>query len=462
MYRVLIFALFALVWAAMPVQASELVVLGETPVAEFTLPDGSVLKNAFVWRRSSEGLMIVHDDGQYFLNYKLLPDDWKAAYLGSPGEAVGPQPEDAGKSVPLDDRYKLEPILKGIDKLTPDGRNFLLRENSDETSQTTALALALLQSLLAKDADAARRVHMVIEEKGLEIEAVEIEQLFDPCATCDSEGVVYTDCPKCNGTGKCSKCEGTGKRPTGLGDNTIHCTVCRGTGVCPGCQGKKQLASRCRACSGRGQRVNSPYCEVKRDQLVHTANAIANKGKGLPITKAEPQRIAKVLKELPGLSPDARQFYLSDAYGGAMDTNILAACVIQSLVQGRMEEAKRFYLMVEAYYPEGDVLELDAYLKPCEACESIGFIERDCRACEGSGDCEKCGGDGQRDTDFLDRTIHCTTCRGSGKCTECGGDGKKSSRCSACDGLGRLFEQERAEIKLQILVEDLEDYFKKQ
>ena len=45
---------------------ADLVVLTETPVAEFTLPDGSVLKNAFVWRRSSEGLMIVHDDGQYF------------------------------------------------------------------------------------------------------------------------------------------------------------------------------------------------------------------------------------------------------------------------------------------------------------------------------------------------------------------------------------------------------------
>ena len=66
--------------------AEEIVVLGETPVAEFTLPDGSTLKNAFVWRRSSEGLMIVHDDGQYFLNYQLLPAEWKAAYLGAPAE----------------------------------------------------------------------------------------------------------------------------------------------------------------------------------------------------------------------------------------------------------------------------------------------------------------------------------------------------------------------------------------
>lgn len=440
----------------------EVVVLGETPVAEFTLPDGSVLKNAFVWRRSSEGLMIVHDDGQYFLNYKLLPDEWKAAYLGKPGEPSEPRPEDTGKGVPLDDRYNLEPILKKIGKLTPAGRDFLLRENADEMSKQTALALALLQSLLAKDADAARRVHIVIEEKGLDIEAVDMDRLVDPCATCGGEGVVYTDCPKCDGTGICSKCGGTGERPTGIGDNTIHCTACRGTGVCPGCQGKKQLASRCRACGGRGQRVNSQYCEVKRDQLAHSVNALANKGKGGAIIKTEPQRIGKVLKELPGLSPAARQFYLSDAYGGAMDANILAACVIQSLIRGRLDEAKRFFLMVEAYYPEGDVLELDAYLKPCEACDSTGFSERDCPACEGSGKCAKCGGDGQRDTDFLDHTIQCTTCRGSGKCTKCGGDGKISSRCSACDGLGRIFEKERAEIKLQILVEELEDYFKQQ
>ena len=52
--------------------AGEIVVLTETPVTEFSLPDGSVLQNAYVWRRSSQGLMIMHDGGNYFLNFNLL------------------------------------------------------------------------------------------------------------------------------------------------------------------------------------------------------------------------------------------------------------------------------------------------------------------------------------------------------------------------------------------------------
>jgi RecJ-like exonuclease len=192
---------------------------------------------------------------------------------------------------------------------------------------------------------------------------------------------------------------------------------------------------------------------------VHTINALANKEKGRSITQIEAEDVGKVLKELPGLDPAARAFYLSKAYDGSMDTNILVACVIHSMLKERWGDAERFHTMVQVYNPKGDVLEVEDYLKPCKTCDKSGRIEKPCAACDGSGKCPRCGGTGERKTDFRDSTIHCTTCRGTGKCVECGGDGKKSYRCAACEGRGRMLEIQRAEIKRDLLVDEINDYF---
>lgn len=448
--------LFLLLAIAPLCMASEIVVLGETPVAEFMLPDGSVLKNAFVWRRSSEGLMIVHDDGQYFLNYKLLSNDWKTAYLGGPEDPVDRPVEE---EIEVADRYALNPVLKTIGNLAPQARRFILREEADPVSEEGSLALALLQSLLTNKKDEARRILLIIEEKGLEIKTVERDSLFSECGTCNGEGRVSRDCPGCGGTGKCSKCDGEGLRKTGIGSSTIHCTTCRGTGECPECKGQGTLSSACRVCRGRGKVLDRQYCEIKRDQFVRTINALAGSGIGAPITKTDPERMKKVFKELPGLKADARAFYFSDAYNGGMDTNIMVACVVHSLLKDRMEEAERFHLMLQAYFPGNDAMVLGDYLKPCPACEATGLVERECRSCDGTGKCSKCGGTGERDSEFMDRTVHCTTCRGTGKCSTCGGDGKLTSRCTACEGTGRAFERQRSRIKLDILVDELNDFY---
>lgn len=480
MHRFLIFALFAVWLAALPVQASEVVVLTEKPVAEFTLPDGSVLKNAFVWRRTSEGLMIVHDEGQYFLNFSLLPADWKAAYLGAAAEPV---PEkDAVQDVPQDDRYGLGPTLAKVPLLSTEGRKFLLREDADTGARDTALALALLQSLLSNNRDEAHRVFLVIEELGLDIPSVGRDILFKECSVCDGNGTISRECAACGGTGRCPKCNGTGQRKSGLADTTVYCTTCRGKGKCLECQGTGQLVSRCRACGGRGTRLNSLYCEIRRDQLALKANADAAGAQGVIIVRADPERFRRTIGELPGLDAGARRFYLSDAYDGSMDTNLLGACIIHSLLKDRHEDAERFFLMAEAFFPKQETLKLDTYLKPCDACEASGVIERKCGSCGGTGKCARCGGDGRRDSEFKGRgslgskdiskgkskkdeeksTIHCTTCRGTGKCPACNGTGTKKVRCGKCNGTGRLFEKERAKIKLHILTDALNDFYKRQ
>ena len=114
--------------------SDEVIVLTEKPIVEFTLPDGSVLKNAFVWRRSSEGLMIIHDDGQFFLNFKLLTGNWKTAYLGE-SEAEGSVISVADPIV-LKDRYKLASQLNMVPGLRDEGVQWLLRKDADDESIT--------------------------------------------------------------------------------------------------------------------------------------------------------------------------------------------------------------------------------------------------------------------------------------------------------------------------------------
>jgi hypothetical protein len=435
--------------------ASEITVLGETPVAEFTLPDGSVLKNAFVWRRNSQGLMIVHEDGQYFLNFTLLPDDWKAAYLGEP------EPPAAAPAAPaVADPYKLNPILKSIAELTPEARQLLLGGQSEQLGNQGALAISVLQSLLSNNLDEAKRILLLIDEMGLEIEAVDQDVLFVECSVCGGDGVVTKECPDCKGSGKCPKCDGEGERKTGLGDSTIHCTVCRGTGKCVLCGGEGEISSRCRACSGRGKRLNKSYCEVARDQFIMLANALASPGAKQSPIGTDPERVRKVFKELAALDPSAGSVYFSDAYDGALDADIIAACVLQSLLKGRSDDAERFDMMFRVFFPENETYVLGDYLRPCDVCKMTGEVAVECPECEGSGKCKRCGGTGERETGFRSSTVYCTTCKGTGKCPKCDGEGEILVRCSKCGGRGRIFERQRAEVKLGILVEKLNGYLK--
>ena len=155
--------MFCMVWFAFQCPAGEIVVLTDTPVAEFTLPDGSVLENAYVWRRSSQGLMVMHDGGNYFLNFKLLPDDWKAAYLGTSvdvAQSTGPEV----KEEPFHDKYKAEAILGKVPELDVAARRMLLRENLPEEMDQRILMLGVLQSLLLNERDEARRFLLFIVE----------------------------------------------------------------------------------------------------------------------------------------------------------------------------------------------------------------------------------------------------------------------------------------------------------
>lgn len=449
--------LMGVLWFAAFAQGAVLV-LGDTPVAEFTLPDGSVLKNAFVWRRSSEGLMIVHDDGQYFLNFALLPDDWKTAYLG---EAVMvEEPELEQELYEVYDPYDLMPILETVPHLTETGRTYALRKGADEESEKNALALGILQSLLSGKLDEAKRLILIVEEKGFDIDNVERDSVFVECGTCDGRGRIEKNCSVCKGTGKCLKCNGFGSQKSATGKTTAHCTACRGGGVCLECGGARTKSSICRVCHGRGRLLEKRDCEIKRDFYIHIVNNRAKPEVSMSVVQVDRDRIINMLKTLPGLEQGATEFYTSEGYAGGMDTNILVAGTMYSLLQGNMEDAEFFHLTIQVHYGEGSVMDIKKYLKSCDACGGSGLVKKDCRTCNGSGKCKRCGGDGKQDSEFLDKTISCTTCRGTGKCAgACKGTGEIKLRCGACEGTGRRFEKDRARIKLQLEVDELNRFY---
>lgn len=438
--------------------AGDIVVLTETPVAEFALPDGSVLENAYVWRRSSQGLMIMHDGGNYFLNFKLLPDDWKAAYLGAPEEG-----ESRPEPPPPHDPYKVVSLLEKIPDLTDAGRQHLLRKDLPEELDQDLLALSLLQSLLLNQRDEATRFSIIIEEKQYQIEKAKVARLIVSCRYCGGDGELVKPCKVCGGSGECPRCGGEGLRESMQGGMRDPCTTCRGTGVCRGCKGKGELTLSCPKCRGTGKRVDRQYCEIVRDHLVREVNASAMDGKRASVASGSTFGIGKVLSDLPGLMPVARDFYLSEAYAGEVDSSILGACVLHSLMKGDFEGAERLNRILLVEFPDdGEVFAVGNYLKPCGACKKQGWVERDCRKCGGSGECDRCEGSGQRVSLDGRTKEYCTTCHGTGECQGCGGDGKTRHQCPACKGRGRIFERQRAEIKLGLLVDGLNEYESRQ
>lgn len=445
-------------------EAGEIVVLTETPVAEFTLPDGSVLANAYVWKRSSQGLMIMHDGGSYFLNFKLLPEEWKAVYLASPeggnaGAAQSLKPESL-KVEPARDRYRVLEVLREVPDLDDSVRHLSLGMNYTERVDQNILLLGVLQSLLLDHRKEASRFQLFIEENGYEFEYVDVDQLLKPCTTCGGDGHLEKNCRRCDGSGACPKCEGEGTLESTFQDTLLQCTVCRGTGKCLTCKGDGKLTSAtCRECKGAGRLVNQLYCEVLRGRVVREVNTIAVPDQEFSITSGFSAYFNKMLADLPGLKEPARAFYASAAYVGGMDANLVVACLMHALLKEDYGEAKRFKLILEVCSPEGVVLDFTKYLKPCGKCDATGWLAQTCRVCDGSGKCPRCEGEGKRKKELGSGTIHCTTCRGTGDCRDCQGKGTHPVKCKTCEGEGRIINQQRIEIKLSLLVDRLNTFY---
>jgi len=456
MKKIVLFLTLVLISVCM---ANEVVVLTETPVAEFTLPDGSVLKNAFVWKRSSQGLMIIHDDGQHFLNFQLLTGDWKKAYLGEDEEEKPAEPEKP--PVVLDDRYKLGSVLNVVPGLSDAGVEWLLRDGADEEAKQNALTIALFQSLVSNNRDKAKRYLLIIEERDYKIDAVKLDNIFNTCIKCAGKGEYEQDCLACEGTGECIECEGSGLNKKGMGKKNADCKVCEGETECMECEGEKTVIRTCGTCRGRGQLLDRAYCEVNRNHIVRNVNILVGASEDVPLVQDPATGIEMVFVTLPGIEDEVEEFYLSDAYTGAMGTNILAACVMQSMLKKRLKDADRFHQMIEVNFPKNKILDIEDYIKICTDCKAVGYLDQDCTACKKQkkkGQCSECEGSGTAKKK-LGAKSDCEACEGSGDCPVCEGEGTARSQCATCDGRGRNFESLRAEIKLELLVDDLNDYY---
>ncbi|MEE9368202.1 MAG: hypothetical protein V3V05_04985 [Pontiella sp.] len=459
------FVILGLLLAVAPAAVvGEVVVLTETPVAAFTLPDGSVLKNAFVWRRNSEGLMIVHDEGQFFLNYKVLPEDWKVAYLGE--EAVEQPEEPEAPTLELVDKFKVGSLLQDMPGLSDKGVEWLFRADSDEETKQVLLSMALFQSLASNNREKAKRYFLIIEELGFKIDSVKLDKIFNQCTTCKGKGEYEQDCPACEGNGECVKCEGKGLNKFSVGKTKAECEECEGSGDCPTCDGEKSAVLPCGDCRGRGQLLDRQYCEVNRDVLVQRVNALV--GERVTLTQDPAVGIAKVLVTLPDLDSDACDYYLSDEYSGAMNTNILVACVMQYMLKGQMIDADRINHLIEARFPKNKMLKITDYIKICDSCKGTGSVQQPCPTCTDAngknkgkkkGQCNECEGKGTATKKGLGATGECLSCDGSGECVPCKGTAEVIDRCAECAGSGRSFETMRAEIKLELLVGDLNGYY---
>lgn len=461
MARRLILVMIAVFFMSSAVRASaEVVVLTEKPVAEFTLPDGSVLKNAFVWRRNSEGVMIVHDDGQFFLNFKRMPDEWQAAYLGI--DPALEKEEEEPEPVATEDKFRVQDLFGRVPGLSDDGVRWLLREDAQELDHQRALTIALFHSLANKDRDKAKRYLLLIEEKGYKIDSVDLKKIFTPCIQCSGKGEYEQPCPACSGSGKCAVCEGTGLNKKSLGKANQPCDACDKTGECAECEGVKTSVQPCRKCRGRGQILNLQYCLVNRDHVVRQVNIEVGALQAGSLVQDEPSGLSTILEGLPGLDESAKAFYLSPDYEGGADNYILIAAVMRSLIREQGTDAARFNYMLEAYYPQNRLLNIDDYVKTCTDCKGLGYIETDCPSCrrgKAKGSCAECKGSGIGKTE-LRKGTECEACKGTGECPVCKGDGKAVFKCTACEGRGRILEKLRTEVKLEITVDELNSFYK--
>ncbi len=444
------------------VRAAKIVVLTDKPVAAFTLPDGSVLKNAYVWRRNSEGLMIIHDGGQYFLNYKTLPPEWQAAYMGDAAPVEEDKP--AADEEPGNDRYRIENVLKKAPSLAPETRKKLLERGADKELDQGVLVIGLLQAILDNEKDEANRCILYLEERGYEVDDVARDMIFQTCPACGGKGEVPRECRACEGTGECSECAKTastlGKRSTRTEGKSSDCKVCKESGECAKCGGEGEVGIRCATCSGIGKLAARGYCEVVRDKWVRKMNALVSGNPTASIMASPSVDFESILGELEGINTNAPAYYASTSYNGGMDTNIVVACLMHTLVKKELPLAKRFKMMLDVEYPDNEVIDIENYLQFCQKCKSKGWLKQDCPDCDGSGECPKCEGSGDG-MNLKNWKADCSACKGTGECSACQGEGEVSGTCSACMGMGRTFEKSRCKIRCDLLVDELNEYYRK-
>lgn len=302
MRRVYFFMVLAMTLLPLVTMAT-VTVLTDKPVAEFTLPDGTVLKNAYAWKRTAEGIMIIHDGGQYYLNFKTLPDAWRDAY--GVLDEVEQVPGMAEKKY---DQYSIYPILETIESLPNRAVGYFesVRYNGD--CNGPLLLACSAQSLLKGNRDTAVRLNNLVKQYYQETETIDIDYLFTPCTNCSGKGVIISVCHRCNGTGKCVKCGGTGevksefsrededsdknknkKKPDKKADEkkkdekkdlfkdaasgfehkeTKPCTACGGGGKCPYCKGTGKRGAVCLECKGTGKIMDSEKVKSLLDGYV--------------------------------------------------------------------------------------------------------------------------------------------------------------------------------------------------
>jgi len=478
--RVGLFILLLL--SAWPCTAEEVVVITHEKVPLFTLPNGTVLTNAYAWKQDSRGIMIVHDGGNYFLNYTLLPDRWKKAYLGEPTpEENTPAPEKNEPSLPIKNNpYQLGKTFKSIPGLSEKGLAWLLQSNpSDEITQKI-LALGILQSLLNKKQKRAKQLLLFIEENEYTITELDLKKLFQSCPKCHGEGTISHVCRICKGTGKCVRCNGMGTRKSAFDKSRYHCTNCKGTGKCPSCLGKGKFTQICSLCNGKKKILNADYCIVLRNKWVREINALTDSNAWTTITATPFSPIKSTLQKIPELKSEVKTFYTSTNYKGEMDTNLVVLCLMQALKTKEMQKAHYFNTMLEVLYPKAKIIDVKKYIHICTACNGTGVIERPCPTCHGSGKCPRCDGTGTRKSEIktnIKKTtskrkkkkkdkeadgIYCTTCHGSGVCTSCGGTKVTTHQCATCGGTGKQIKKLRVNVRLKIEIKRLTSFYEKE
>lgn len=247
---------------------AEIVVLTDKPVAEFTLPDGTVLTNAFAWRRTSEGMMIVHDNGQYYLNFMTLPDDWRKAYAVF-DEVKQVRPVAAKRY----DQYNVYPVLERIAGLSNKAVTFFESEEYDGKADDILLSACALQDVLDGRIQKATHLYELLGKAFPDYEPTALDSFFKPCEACKGAGMFINRCPVCKGSGKCPRCNGTGERSSNLiNEPAISCTACRGTGKCPKCGGTGKLSMECPKCKGSGKVLKQDELKASLDELVQQLN----------------------------------------------------------------------------------------------------------------------------------------------------------------------------------------------
>lgn len=121
----------------------------------------------------------------------------------------------------------------------------------------------------------------------------------------------------------------------------------------------------------------------------------------------------------------------------------LAVYYLGSLIAGVPEEAAWAVNQLEENHADSPYfkrVERHQLMDVCALCKGGGSQTNACRACNGSGKCNLCQGNGWN-RGLNGRKNDCTICGASGVCAVCKGEGKAIQPCPACRGQGGRFSK---------------------